>query len=383
MNQPRNNADFNPYESAQQKGTHGEQPVTAASCAKTPNAQTPDSAAGADSVTSIDPDGPTHPAPSQNPQSDTAASAAQAPGEASPASVPQANQHRYENPVPPQAPYAQPSYGAPQPPANPYAAAAPKPAKKWPWVLLGCALAFLMGLGGCVGFATVGMVADSLHSRADGVHSYDFDDLPYGYDPDNLPDSDYYGGFTLSDIKEAAGDLPCDIDDEGKAAPGVYVVGRDIDEGLYFLQGNPSIESECYLFDPEGFGTYSIDAAITYTGNYFAKLENGQVIAFMPSSASMLMIPADQADFQPQAPYVSGLYRVGQDIPAGTYTITVSPDAPHNASQDYAAYVMKDLDFDDDSITDSKPLLRGSTQTITVEDGEWLELFGTIATPAE
>ena len=44
---------------------------------------------------------------------------------------------------------------------------------------------------------------------------------------------------------------------------------------------------------------------------------------------------------------------------------------------------MKDLDFDDDSITDSKPLLRGSTQTVTVEDGEWLELFGTIATPAE
>ena len=33
---------------------------------------------------------------------------------------------------------------------------------------------------------TVGMVADSLHSRADGVHSFDFDDLPYGYDPDDL-----------------------------------------------------------------------------------------------------------------------------------------------------------------------------------------------------
>ena len=149
--------------------------------------------------------------------------------------------------------------------------------------------------------------------------------LPYGYDPDDLPDSDYYGGFTLSDIKEAAGDLPCDIDDEGKAAPGVYVVGRDIDEGLYFLQGNPSTESECYLFDPEGFGTYNMDAAVTYTGNYFADLEDGQVVVFMPSSTSMLMIPADQADFQPQAPYASGLYRVGQDIPAGTYTITVSP----------------------------------------------------------
>ena len=335
MNQPRNNPDFNPYESAQQTPPQGEQPET----------------------------------PDNRPQA--------------PGNDQQATQQPSGYAVPPQAPYTQPSYGAPQPPANPYAAVAPKPAKKWPWVLLGCALAFLMGLGGCVGFATVGMVADSLHSRADGVHSFDFDDLPYGYDPDDLPDSDYYGGFTLSDIKEAAGDLPCDIDDEGKATPGVYVVGRDIDEGLYFLQGNPSTESECYLFDPEGSGTYSMSTAVTYTGNYFADLEKGQVVVFMPSAKSMLMIPAEQADFQPQAPYASGLYRVGQDIPAGTYTITVSPDAPHNPSQDYAAYVMKDLDFDDDSITDSKPLLRGSTQTVTVEDGEWLELFGTIATPTE
>lgn len=380
MNQPRNNPDFNPYESAQQTGAQNPQLDTTASAAQTPGNASP--ASEASNCADSSPNETARPAAPKAEHAETAMGAAQTPCQACPAAAPQAAQQPSGCAVPPQTPYTQPSYGAPQPPANPYAAA-PKPAKKWPWVLLGCALAFLMGLGGCVGFATVGMVADSLHSRADGVHSFDFDDLPYGYDPDDLPDSDYYGGFTLSDIKEAAGDLPCDIDDEGKATPGVYVVGRDIDEGLYFLQGNPSTESECYLFDPEGSGTYSMSTAVTYTGNYFADLEKGQVVVFMPSAKSMLMIPADQADFQPQAPYASGLYRVGQDIPAGTYTITVSPDAPHNASQDYAAYVMKDLDFDDDSITDSKPLLRGGTQTITVEDGEWLELFGTIATPAE
>ena len=380
MNQPRNNPDFNPYESAQQTGAQNPQLDTTASAAQTPGNASP--ASEASNCADSSPNETAQPAAPKAEHADMAAGAVQTPCQAGTAAVPQAAQQPSGCAVPPQAPYSQPSYGAPQPPANPYAAA-PEPAKKWPWVLLGCALAFLMGLGGCVGFATVGMVADSLHSRADGVHSYDFDDLPYGYDPDDLPDSDYYGGFTLSDIKEAAGDLPCDIDDEGKATAGVYVVGRDIDEGLYFLQGNPSTEAEFYLFSPEGSGTYSMSAAVTYTGNYFADLENGQVIAFMPSAKSMLMIPADQADFQPQAPYASGLYRVGQDIPAGTYTITVSPDAPHNASQDYAAYVMKDLDFDDDSIIDSKPLLRGSTQTVTVEDGEWLELFGTIATPIE
>ena len=371
MNQPRNNHDSNPYESAQQTTPQNPQLDATPNATQAPEPQsaypTSETGSGSDS----NPNGTAQPAAPQVEQPDMTAGPAQAPANVGPAAKQHATQQPSGYAVPPQTPYAQPSYDAPQPPANPYATA-PKPAKKWPWVL-----------GGCVGFATVGMVADSLHSRADGVHSFDFDDLPYGYDPDDLPDSDYSGGFSLSVIKVAAGDLPCDIDDEGKAAPGVYVVGRDIDEGLYFLQGNPSTESECYLFDPEGFGTYNMDAAVTYTGNYFADLEDGQVVVFMPSSASMLMIPADQADFQPQAPYASGLYRVGQDIPAGTYTITVSPDAPRNASQDYAAYVMKDLDFDDDSITDSKPLLRGSTQTITVEDGEWLELFGTIATPAE
>ena len=382
MNQPRNNHDSNPYESAQQTTPQNPQLDAAPNAAQAPEPQSAYPASETGSGSDPNPNGTAQPAAPQVEQPDMTAGAAQAPANVGPAAKQQATQQPSGYAVPPQAPYAHPSYGAPQPPANPYAAT-PKPAKKWPWVLLGCALAFLMGLGGCVGFATVGMVADSLHSRADGVHSFDFDDLPYGYDPDDLPDSDYYGGFTLSDIKEAAGDLPCDIDDEGKAAPGVYVVGRDIDEGLYFLQGNPSTESECYLFDPEGFGTYNMDAAVTYTGNYFADLEDGQVVVFMPSSASMLMIPADQADFQPQAPYTSGLYRVGQDIPAGTYSIAVSPDAPRNASQDYAAHVMKDLDFDDDSITDSKPLLRGRTQTITVENGEWLELFGTTATPTE
>lgn len=241
MNQPRNNPDFNPYESAQQAGTQNPQLDATASAAQTPGNASPASEAG--NCADSSPNETAEPTAPQVERAETTMSAAQAPCQAGTAAGPQAAQQPSGYAVPPQAPYAQPSYGSPQPPANPYAAE-PKPAKKWPWIFLGCALAFLMGLGGCVGFATVGMVADSLHSRADGVHSYDFDDLPYGYDPDDLPDSDYYGGFTLSDIKEAAGDLPCDIDDEGKATAGVYVVGRDIDEGLYFLQGNPSTEAE-------------------------------------------------------------------------------------------------------------------------------------------
>ncbi len=291
-------------------------------------------------------------------------------------------QSPYNQQQPPYANAPQSPYAAPPSPYAAYAAQ-PQPKKKWPWIVLACVLAFLLGLGGCVGCTTVSMVADSLHNRSDSVHSYDYDDLyGYGYDPDNLPDSDAYGGFTLSDIQDAAGNLPNEVHDN-QASAGVYVAGRDIDAGEYFMQGSPSTESSFYVFSPEGSGTYSLETSVSYTGNYFVDLEQGQVIAFLPNVDNALLIPADEADFQPQAPYQSGLYRVGTDIPAGTYTVTVSADAPHNPSQDYAAYVMKDLSFDDDSITDSVYLLRGSTQSITVNDGDWLELFGTTAAPQQ
>ena len=44
---------------------------------------------------------------------------------------------------------------------------------------------------------------------------------------------------------------------------------------------------------------------------------------------------------------------------------------------------MKDLDFDDDSITDTKYVIAGGSQTVTVQDGDYLELFAAVATPAE
>ena len=276
----------------------------------------------------------------------------------------------YQMPLQPQAAY----------PAGAAASAQPK-RKVWPWVLLACLLAFLIGLGGCAGCTAIGMLLGTEPvSRDNSLHQYDYDDLPYSYDS-STSSSDTYGGFTLDDIRNAAGTLTNDVD-EGKAASGAYVVGKDIDAGYYFLQGMTSQEGNFYVFTPEGSGTYSLKASIVYVGHYFYNLEEGQVIVFMPAGNDLRMIPSDQADFNPSAPYSSGLYRVGEDIPAGTYTITVSDDAPRSTTQEYATYVMKDLEFSDDSILDTKYLLKGSKQTVTVEEGQLLELYGCTATPA-
>lgn len=263
---------------------------------------------------------------------------------------------------------------------------APAPKNKmWPWILLACFLAFMLGLGGCVGCTAVTtLVGAATHNREDNLHQFEYDD-PYGYsvDPDELPDSDAYGGFTMDDIQNAAGNVQSEVEDGDNASEGVYVVGRDISSGLYFMQGDVSVESGFYLFTPEGSGTFSLKTAVNYTGNYFSNLEDGDIIVFLPKVKDARMMPAEDADFAPQAPYAGGLYRVGEDIPAGTYRVSVSDTAPKNATQDYAAYVMSDVDFNDDSILESHYLLRGISQEVTMEDGQWLELFGATATPLD
>ena len=81
-------------------------------------------------------------------------------------------------------------------------------------------------------------------------------------------------------------------------------------------------------------------------------------------------------------PICNGCYRVGVDIPAGTYTITAAPVDDPEVTDECAAYVMDDLDFDDDSIVDTQYVIPGGKQTVTVVDGQYLELFAATATPA-
>ena len=95
------------------------------------------------------------------------------------------------------------------------------------------------------------------------------------------------------------------------------------------------------------------------------------------------LYPASDAAFEPAAPYRSGLYRVGEDIPAGTYTVTIEPEAAAEADNECGAFVMRDLAFGSGSITDEKYVVRGGSQTVTVKDGDWLELYAATAVPAQ
>ena len=254
------------------------------------------------------------------------------------------------------------------------------------WVLGGCLLAFVLGLGGCVGCVSCAMFLDPGYNGSFDLRYHDGYDGYDGYHERYNGGSDSYGsgilgGFTRQDIEDAFGGGAGTVED-GRCTAGVYEVGADIEPGRYFLDGSPSAEGSLYVFEREDGGTYRIDASLVYFGNYYADLEEGDLVAFEAPDDDARMYLASEAAFEPQAPYGSGLYLVGEDIPAGTYAITVDESAEEAARQECAAFVMKDLAFDDGSITEEKYVVRGGTQTVAVEDGEWLELYAATATPA-
>ncbi|MEG0503743.1 MAG: hypothetical protein RR547_03790 [Raoultibacter sp.] len=305
--------------------------------------------------------------------------------------------------VPPQNPYGynqqppygqQPPYSQPyQPPQQPYQGYNPygqQPPKKkvWPWVLVGCLLIGLLGLGGCVGcVAMTAYIADSNSSYDRSYDNYDYG-YDYNYDfNDDFGSSQAYT-FTYSEILSGNSSLESKIVDD-TATNGVYRIGASdgLPAGRYFLEGDPALDGYYEVYTPsDSSSTASSDSfelaeSITYIGNYYADFSAGDIVVFKPA-AKQLMMPVDKASFTPESPYKSGLYLVGTDIPAGSYKVTLDETAAAGANNESAAYIMKDLEWDEDSILNEYYAIKGSNHTIEVKDGQWVEAYAVTLTPA-
>ncbi|MCL2888973.1 MAG: hypothetical protein FWE65_00955 [Eggerthellaceae bacterium] len=277
----------------------------------------------------------------------------------------------------PQAGYQSP-YGYP-PPAyqSPYGypgyAQSPPPKKKlvWPWVLGGCILLAILGLAGCV--SCFNAILDQ----------YDSD--PYGWldDPYYNEYYDYpYGSYTLDDLRYLVPNAQNKIVD-GRATTGIYEVGKgkDLQPGLYYMEGSQTVEGEFFIFKLESNGMFSIYVNVVYFGNYYVELQEGDAIVFMaPDFATMYRAPSEPMKLS--APYKSGCYRVGIDIPAGSYTITYQSDAVDDAIGEAGAFIMKNMAWNDDSILEAYFVMKGGSHTITVKEGQYLELYQAQMVPA-
>lgn len=246
-------------------------------------------------------------------------------------------------------------------------------------------LAALLTFGGCVGCAACSSAVISKGLLLLGNKNHPDDPYDGNYDYGNDYDSQTQA-YTKGEIESLLNDqygLTFGNAENNRCAPGIYEVGagKDIEPGLYYLEGSLTEESNYFTFERvENSNVYTLDDSVVYLGHYFVELSEGSIIAFAGASGTT-MKPATSTPLGMDAPYPSGAYRVGIDIPAGTYRVHVPTDMSAETDQESAAYVMKDLFFNDDSIIDAKYVIAGSMQTITVEDGQYVELFNATMEP--
>ena len=168
-------------------------------------------------------------------------------------------------------------------------------------------------------------------------------------------------------------------DENGNYAAGVYRVGTDIPAGGYWFTGMSDELSYFYILKPTKTGatTYNTVHINNYYGHNLANLEDGEVL-ILDNQGTMVSLNQMSKTFS--APYKSGVYRVGTDIPEGTYQLIVGDGA-----DDYSAcYVMADLNFDEDSsYLYSDYFVKGDKpETITLKAGTYVELYNMQMKPA-
>ncbi len=204
--------------------------------------------------------------------------------------------------------------------------------------------------------------------------------------------------FTFEELLEEYEVSPGVPGEEGFGAGGYLVQDGTEDglaPGLYYLSGSQEAMSTFLVYQPaaEEEGKYGLKYPIGYFGFSVAQFEAGDVVIYKPASEDLLMTPlSDPASLGPfTAPYLSGIYQVGTDIPAGTYAITQEDQSTEGLIEAHGslpgAYVWADLAYNSASklsSTELPPLAEGSvTEEVTVEEGQYLELFGCTATPVE
>ncbi len=158
---------------------------------------------------------------------------------------------------------------------------------------------------------------------------------------------------------------------EGVYPQGVFHVGTDLPAGSYWFSGSNSALSYFFILQPtsNGANTYNTVHVNSYYGHNLMNLEDGEVLILANSGT---MTPLSKMTEQFTSPYGSGVYRVGTDIPAGSYRVIVGDGA-----NTYSAYyVMSDLNYSDDSYLESNYFVSGDTGTeITLEEGTYVELY--------
>ena len=156
-------------------------------------------------------------------------------------------------------------------------------------------------------------------------------------------------------------------EDSNSVKSGYYKVGVDIDPGEYLIiAGDYYGYYECTLDRSGSINSVVYNNVLMGNEPSYITVNYGE---YLKVDNSRMYKIADAPSIKPSNNvYTAGQYKVGRDIPAGTYkvsavgangTVQVNPKSRHNA--------------DDATLFES---LYGGSLTITVENGDYIELTG-------
>lgn len=260
-------------------------------------------------------------------------------------------------------------------------------------IIIAVVLLIILGIAGC---SVVSAAFDRVHSSLDGLpsginhHENSIEDNE-AYDETASLNNAFREHFKLDDggERDDAAISTHELDSiqdhvfhnasrkpnkEGAYSPGVYFVGVDLPAGSYWFDGSDKQLSSFFILQHSSTAddTYDVVHINEYYGHNLMDLKDGEVF-ILDNHASMEPLKSMDETFSD--PYTSGTYRVGTDLPAGTYYL-----APGKLKSDYCAYyIMSDLQYDTSSFREVDYLIEGDEPIqITLKDGEYLELYNMV-----
>ena len=288
---------------------------------------------------------------------------------------------------------AVPNQQIPQPQAAPYGTPPTPPQKKKHTgcivaAIIAVILVVLLGVAGC---SACSAVISSVEDSRVNHPNFDLPDNNYPSDPiasaGNSYVRDAFGlsansnaSLTADELNTIQADYFANTskqpDEEGDYPAGVYYIGSDIPAGGYWFDGDDDELSNFYILQPSdnNDGTYDVTHINSYYGHNLTEVQDGEVL-IVDNGEEMTPLDQPRETFTP--PYESGTYRVGTDIPAGTYQLHLGE------VNDYSAcYVMKDLNFTEESYLFEAYYIDGDQpDEITLEEGTYVELYNMSMTP--
>ena len=172
-----------------------------------------------------------------------------------------------------------------------------------------------------------------------------------------------------------AGDNPTSSDT--KYQPGVYHIGKDMPAGSYWVEGNDTQVTYYFVLKTEqntsSKEAYNVSNGNHYYGHNIIEVSEGDVLVIEEEA-----VPLNQMNEKFSAPYKSGMYRVGIDIPAGTYTLSAG-----KADDLYGYFIMKDLSYSETSYLEQSYFMNMNEHpTITLNEVTYIELYNLTMKPS-